>query len=268
MAGRRFNVSSIIGTFCLLLLTAGVFAAEPTLAMLQNVGIEPPLGASLPLELEFTDENGQTVALGQYFKGNRPVILELVYYECPNLCTYLLNGALEGLKGLKWSAGKEFELVAVSIDPNETPDLAAVKKANYLKEYGRPGSESGWHFLTGTEENIQKLAAAVGFRYRYDPEIKQYAHAAGLFVVTPQGKLARTLFGIQFNPRDLRLALLEASEGKMGTVVDRLLLFCYGYDPKASKYVLFAGNAMKAGGAATLLILGFLIYRLGRKKRA
>ncbi|MBI4125155.1 MAG: SCO family protein [Deltaproteobacteria bacterium] len=235
--------------------------------MLQNVGIDPKLGTVFPLELEFTDEAGETVTLGKYFKENKPVILELVYYGCPNLCTYLLNGTLEGLKGLKWSAGREFEMVAVSIDPNETPDLASTKKANYLKEYGRSGSETGWHFLTATEANVRQLADAVGFRYQYDPEIKQYAHAAGLFVLTPDGKLARTLFGIQFSPRDLRLALVEASEGKVGTIVDRLLLFCYGYDPKANKYVLFASNAMKAGGAATIFALSFLVYRLGRKRK-
>lgn len=270
MVGRGTQLSSV--THVTLLFVCGCFvvtsllAAEPRPAMLQNVGIDPQLGATIPLELEFTDESGQRVKLANYFNGERPVILALVYYECPNLCTYLLNGTLRGLKGLEWSVGNQFEVVAVSINPNESPDLAKAKKANYLQEYGRPGSEEGWHFLTATEETVQKLAAAVGFRYQYDPEIKQYAHAAGLFVLTPKAKLARTLFGIQFSPRDLRFALVEASEGKVGTIVDQILLFCYGYDPKANRYVLFASNAMKAAGAATIFALGFLIYRLGRDK--
>lgn len=229
---------------------------EGTPPALKGVGIHPELGSPLPLELTFTDETANTVSLKNYFDGNRPVLLALVYYECPNLCNHLLDGTVETFKKLDWTVGKEFKFLAVSIDSRETPTLALKKKENYLK---------GGHFLTGKEENIRSLAKAVGFNYYYDEEIQQYAHAAGLFVFTPQGKLARVLNGIQFSPRDLRLALLEASQGKMGTVVDRLLLLCYRYDPHASKYVLFANNLMRGGGAVTLLALGYLIFKMGRK---
>lgn len=264
----RFPFSVLCFLFSVLcsLFSPPVHAAEPTPAMLKNVGIEPRLGKTVPLSLEFTDASGQTVSLRNYFDGTKPVILVLAYYECPNLCTFVLNGMVEGLQKMSWTAGKEFQIVIVSIDPKETPKLAGEKKKSYLNKYGREGVSGGWRFLVGKEKNIRSLADAVGFKYAYDESIRQYAHAAGLFILTPEGKLARTLFGIQFSPRDLRLALTEASEGKIGTVLDKILLFCYAYDPKASRYVLFASNLMKAGGALTVLALGFALLRLGRKR--
>ncbi|MDP2600563.1 MAG: SCO family protein [Deltaproteobacteria bacterium] len=251
---------------CSLFSVFSIRAAEPVPTELQGVGVTPKLGEMLPLDLTFQNEHGETVALGSFFKEKKPVILALVYYECPNLCTFLLNGAIEGLQKVPMSIGQEFDFVAVSINPQETPALALQKKEAYLKEYGRPQASQGWHFLVGQEENIQKLAASVGFQYRYDEQEKQYAHAAALFIATPEGKVARVLQGIQFNPRDLRLALVESSEGKIGTFTDQVLLFCFRYDPKASKYGLFASNLMKGAGAATLLGLGYLFIRLRRKQ--
>ncbi len=260
----KWIASACFVTLAVLAMTIAVIvqAAEPVPAELQGVGIFPKLGEKLPLDLTFKNELGQTVALGSFFKDKKPVILALVYYECPNLCTFLLNGATEGLRKIPMSIGNEFDFIAVSINPNDTPALALQKKQAYLKEYGRSVADKGWHFLTGSETDIQKLAAAVGFKYRYDAKEKQYAHAAALFVVTPQGKVARVLQGIQFQPRDLRLALVEASEGKIGTFVDTVFLFCFRYDPKASKYILFASNLMKGGGVLTILALGALVLSL------
>ena len=268
---RKTDSRSPFSVLCFLCLCSlfsvfSIRAAEPVPPELQGIGITPTLGEMLPLSLTFQNEQGKTVALGSFFKGKKPVILALVYYECPNLCTFLLNGATEGLSKIPMTIGNEFDFVAVSIDPKETPELASQKKEAYLKEYGRPQAAEGWHFLVGQEENIKKLADSVGFSYRYDAQEKQYAHAAAIFMATPDGKVARVLQGIQFNPRDLRLALVESSEGKIGTFTDQVLLFCFRYDPKGSRYGLFASNLMKGAGAATLLFLGFLLIRLRRKK--
>lgn len=240
-------------------------AAESLPPELEGIGIDEKAGAPISLDLEFTGEAGERTPLKKFFDGKKPVILSLAYYSCPTLCGFIFNGVVTGLKNLAWSSGKEFEWVNVSIDPKETPELAAAKKQNYLAEYGRSGAEKGWHFLTGDEADIQKLASEVGFHYRYDAEEKQYAHAAGIFIVSPEGKLSRTLYGIDYPARDLRLALTEASQGKIGSVVDRLMLFCYRYDPKAKRYSLYAANLMRAGGVLTVLGLGFLIFRLKRK---
>ncbi|MGH7601733.1 MAG: SCO family protein, partial [bacterium] len=205
--------------------------------MLREVGIDQKLGTSLPLELAFRDESGQLVPLQQYF-GDKPVVLSFVYYECPMLCTQVLNGLLESLKTLSFDVGNQFEVATVSFDPRETSALAAAKKEIYLKQYGRAGAEQGWHFLTGDTASIRRLTQAAGFRYKYDPVTDQFAHASGIMVITPQGKIARYFYGIEYPARDLRLALVEASENKIGSLVDQVLLYCFHYDPSIGKYGL------------------------------
>jgi len=223
--------------------------------LLKQVGIDQKLNQSIPLNLTFRDENGQTVELAQFF-GQKPVILTLVYYNCPMLCTQVLNGVESGLKELPTDIGKQFEVVTVSIDPAESHVLAKVKQEMYVGMYGRPGAAQGWHFLTGDEPQIKQLADAVGFRYAYDPDTKQFAHASAIMLLTPQGKISRYFYGIQYPSRDLRLGLVEASEGKIGTPVDQVLLFCYHYDPATGKYGLLISHVIQAGGALTVLILG------------
>jgi protein SCO1/2 len=244
---------------------------EPLPKDLEGVGITEHPGAKLPLDVEFKDEDGGTVRLGRYFTGDRPVILTLGYYRCPMLCTLVLNSLVDGLRDLPWTPGREFEVVTVSIDPTETPTLARLKKQNYLEEYARPGAASGWHFLTGREENIRKLADAVGFGYRYVPERGQYAHAAAIFVATPDGRLAKVLYGVVYQPKTVRLALTEAGEGKVGTTADQLLLYCFHYDAQEGRYVLAAQNIMRFGGASTALIVGLWLavsWRRGAHKKS
>lgn len=236
-----------------LVIASPALAGEATPPELQNIQLENKLGRTIPLDLEFQNEEGKTVALKNYFDGKKPVVMMLVYFGCPNICSFLLRGANEAFQKMSWTAGREYEVVVVSIHPKETPDLAAAAK-----------KKMSGNFLVGAEANIKTLADAVGFKFEWDEETQQYAHPAALFVLTPEGKLARTLSGIEFSPRDLKLALLEASEGKTGTVVDRLLMFCYRYDPKTNKYALFATRLMKVGGAVTLVFLGILIFR-GRR---
>jgi protein SCO1/2 len=240
-------------------------------AALQEVGVIERFGAEIPLELEFVDDRGQQVRLGDYFDGERPVVLTLNYYNCPMLCTLQLNGLIEGLRDLAWTPGEQFELVTVSINPLETAELAAAKKQTYMRSYDRPEAGPGWHFLTGREADIQRLAATVGFGYTYDEESQQYAHAAVLFVITPDGKVARYLYGIELPARQLRLSLLEASEGSIGTPLDQLLMFCYHYDPSSRRYGPVAMNIMRLGGSATALLLGsglgLLWIREARKRR-
>ncbi|MBI4125875.1 MAG: SCO family protein [Deltaproteobacteria bacterium] len=233
---------------------------------MEAVGITEQPGAQISLDVPFTDEEGKEAPLSRFFDGRHPVVLIFAYYECPNLCGLLLNGFLQTLAQMSWTAGENFQVVTLSIDPKETTDLAALKKKAYLEKYGRPGVEDGWHFLTGKEENIKKVAGEAGFGFKYDADQKQYAHGAGIFVLTPEGKISRTLYGIEFNPRDVKLALLEAAEGKIGNVVDKLMLFCYHYDPKGRKYALFATNLMKGAGAVTVLGLAFLVAGLARRK--
>ena len=248
------------------LFSLAVAAAEKTPVELQKVGIEEHLGESISLDLLFVNETGQSVPLKRYFENDRPVILTLVYYNCPNLCNYLLDGFTHTLKELSWTAGQEFNVVTVSIDPTETPALSLQKKNYRLKQYERQAAQDGWHFLTGTQNNIQTLARQVGFHYRYDEDQKEYAHSAAIFVLTPEGRISRTLYGIQFKPRDLKLALLEAAKGKIGNVVDKFLMFCYHYDPKGRKYALFAVNLMKLAGLITVFCLGILFLVILRRK--
>jgi protein SCO1/2 len=232
--------------------------ADPTRQVREKVDIKQKLNTKIPLELEFRDERGKTIRLGDYF-GKRPVILTLNYYECPMLCTVMLNELTRALNAMKYRIGKEYEMVTVSISPTETPELAARKKANYVKAYRYPGAEKGWHFLTGTEPNIRRLADAVGFEYMYDPRTKQYAHPPAVMVLTPDGRLSRYLMGINYSARDIQFALMEASEGKIGNPVTRLVLYCYQYDPKTGKYGLVIIRLVQVGGVLTLLGLGLLI---------
>lgn len=234
---------------------------------LREVGIDQKLGAPVPLDLTFRDESGAAVQLQQYF-GKKPVILSFVYYECPMLCTQVLNGLLESLRTLSFEAGKQFEIVTVSFDPGETPKLAADKKASYLKQYKRAGAETGWHFLTGDTASIRQLTQAAGFRYQYDPATDQFAHASGIMVLTPQGKMARYFYGIEYSGRDLRLALVEAAENKIGSPVDALLLYCFHYDPLTGKYGLVIMNVLRLAGVATVIVLGtFMIVMFRRDRR-
>ena len=261
---------TVVAAFGVALLSAPAVCAErtePVPPELQGISITENLKAQVPLDLEFTDEQGRTVKLSAYFQGKRPVILTLVYYRCPMLCGLLLNGLTDALKEMEWTAGQQFDIVTVSIDPLETPTLAKLKKQNYLKEYGRPGAAAGWHFLTGREPNIRKLADTVGFGYRYDEETKQYAHAAGIFVCTPEGRLARYLYGVMYDPQTLRLSLLEASEGKVGSTLDRVLLYCFHYDPSRGQYSLAAMNVMRAGGVLVVIILAAILFVFWRRER-
>lgn len=253
---------------CALLLGGAgrAIAAEATPYELRDVGITEHLGDTIDLDLPFVDESGNAVTLRKYFEGPIPVLVNLVYYECPSLCSLLLNGVTDTLTNMAWTAGKEFRIVSISIDPGEGPDLASAKKASHLEVYDRPEVAGGWHFLTGKEEHIQKLAAQLGFGYRYDADSDEYAHAAAVMVLTPQGKISRYLYGIQFRPRDYKLALLEAAEGKIGTVIDKLLMYCYHYDPQGKKYALFATNLMKAAGGVTVFGVGLMVWGLSRSR--
>jgi protein SCO1/2 len=249
------------------LLIRGVACAQSSRpALLQDVGLDQRLNEQIPLDLSFRDETGQQVQLREYF-GKRPVILTLVYYECPMLCTQVLNGLVRSLQDVPLTAGREFSIVTVSINPREKPQLAAAKKRLYAGLYGRPPVSEGWHFLTGEDQSIQRLARTVGFRYAYDAESGQYAHASGIMVLTPEGRLSRYLYGIQYASRDLRLSLVEASAGKIGSTVDQILLFCYHYDPAVGKYGLIIMNVMRAAGLATVLAIAGLVWVLFRRER-
>jgi protein SCO1/2 len=231
------------------------------------VGIDQKLGNPVPLDLEFRDEAGAPVRLGQFFGGKKPVLLSLVYYRCPGLCTMTLNGMAAAFKPLKFSAGREFDVVTVSIDPKETPQLAAEKKAQYLKRYGRDGAEAGWHFLTGDEQAIRALAQSVGFRYVYHPQTDQYTHAAGIMLLTPGGKVARYFYGLEYSARDLRLAMVEASEEKIGTLADAVQLLCYQYDPMTGKYGVAIMRTIRTAGVLTVLGLGMFVFLMARRER-
>jgi protein SCO1 len=234
--------------------------------VLKDVGIDQLLNNQVPLDLEFRDESGRTVKLAEYFK-DKPVVLSLVYYDCPRLCTQVLNGLLGALKTLPMTPGKEFVNLSVSFDPRETPQLAATKKAEYLNRYDRPGAEAGWHFLTGDEAAIQALTKAVGFRYLWDPVTKQYAHAGGIMILTPQGKVSRYFYGIEYAPRDLRFGVIDASAGKVGSVADRVILYCYMYDPDRGTYGLVVMRLLRIFGSLTVVTLLALFLYLRRKEK-
>ncbi len=237
--------------------------------VLRDVGFDQKLDSQVPLDLVFRDEHNNGITLRQLMNG-KPVILTLVYYQCPMLCTEVLNGTLNALKQVPLDMGKDFEVITLSIDPTERPILADAKHIMYAGIYGRPGAVGGWHFLTGAEPQIKQLAGSVGFRYAYDPISKQFAHASGIVVLTPEGRVSRYLFGIHYAPRDIRLALIEASSEKIGSPVeDAVLLYCYHYDPATGKYGMVIANILRAGAAITVLVLGlaiFLMFR-GEKRR-
>lgn len=235
---------------------------------LQKVSYEQRLNEQLPLDLVFRDETGREVKLAEYFQKGRPVILSLVFYECPMLCNQVLNGLVSSIKTLSFSAGKEFEVLTVSFDPREGPELARAKRDSYLLRYQRPGTEDGWHFLTGDQQSITALTKAVGFNYMYDDATQQFAHASGIVVLTPQGKIARYFYGIEYAPRDLRFGLIEASENRIGSPVDQLLLYCYHYDPATGKYGPVVMRIMRLGGIVSLIGIASLILILRRKGNA
>jgi protein SCO1/2 len=227
--------------------------------LLKKVGFEQKLDTQLPLDLEFTDSTGQNVRLGDYF-GDKPVILSLGYYECPMLCALVRNGLFESLQGLEYfTAGEDFEVVVVSIDPDETPEIAETKRRVTVMSYGRSMADQGWNFLVGDEETIVALADAVGFSYTYDPNIDEYVHPSGIMVVTPEGRISKYLYGIQYPALDLRLALVEASQNEIGTAVDQFLLTCYHYDPVEGQYTLFVTNLIRIAGFVTVAIIGLVV---------
>ncbi len=234
---------------------------------LQDVGFDQRLGEPLPLDATFLDESGNSVRLGSYF-GERPVILALVYYECPMLCTLVLDGVSRALKGVTFEPGSEFDVVAVSFDPGETPAMAAAAKEETLSRYGGSDTARGWHFLTGNEDSIRQLTEAAGFRYRYDEKTDEYAHVGGIVVATSSGEISRYAFGVDYAPRDVRLALVEASENRIGSAVDQFLLFCFHYDPATGKYSAAVLNLVRAGGIVTLLSLGLAMGLMTRRRRA
>lgn len=240
--------------------------AVPPPAIMDRVSLDQKLNAQVPLDLTFRDEQGATVRLGQYF-NEKPVVLALVYYNCPMLCTEVLNGMKGVFRHLPLTIGKDFEVITVSIDPTETPSLAAAKKEKYLEGYEHPEGASGWHFLVGDEAQIRELADTVGFRYVYDEQTKQYAHAAGIMVLTPKGRVARYLYGVDYLIKDMRLALVEASHNTIGSPIDKVLLMCYQYDPATGKYGLVVMNLIRIGGVATLVGLGGLIVIMQRRRK-
>lgn len=242
--------------------------------VLNEAGIEQKLDAQIPLETEFKDENGNTVKLGDYFKSGRPVILALVYYECPMLCNEVLNGLTGALKGISFDAGKEFDVVAISFDAreNEKPNLAKNKKENYVNRYERPQTANGWHFLTGMQSSIDAVTQTVGFNYKYDEVTDQFAHAGGFLIATPEGRVSKYYYGIEYAPKDIKFGIQESAQNKIGDPVDKLLLYCYHYDPSKGKYGLAILNVIRIGGVITLLGLGamFFVFRRykGGKKEA
>ncbi len=232
---------------------------------LQGVGIDQKLDQQIPLDLVFRDEYGRAVPLSTFFQSNRAVILAPVYYRCPMLCTQILNGLVSSLKAVSFQPGRDFEVLGVSFDPKDTPEIAASKKQMYLRRYGRANTANGWHFLTGDEASIKPLMDAIGFHYKYDPKTDQFAHASGIMILTPEGHLSRYFYGVEYAPRDVRLGLVEASQKKIGNPVDALLLFCYHYDPATGKYGAVAMNIVRFAGGAFVLVCGaFLLIFLRR----
>jgi protein SCO1/2 len=263
-------IRSLLGTFVLLI------AALPALAQLSgadpkqlpgNVSIAQKLDTTIPLELMFRDETGKVVRLKEYFGKNKPVLLNFVYFRCPMLCPITLEGTTTAMSHLKFDAGKQYDVLTVSIDPRDTPADAMEMKEKYLRRYGRLSSADGWRFLTAHETAIKKLTEAVGFQYAYDSRTDQFAHGAALLVLTPEGRISRYFYGFEYKPRDLRLALVEASEGKIGTATDQFLLMCFHYDPTTGKYSRNAMMFARAGGVTTLALLGGFMFVMFRRER-
>ena len=266
---RKTSWRSALSAVAVVAILTSTARAQPLdLKLLDEIGLDQNLNGQIPLELTFIDEKGRTVALGDLL-GDRPALLSFVYYECPMLCTQILNGLTKSLRVLSFDVGKEFDVITVSIDPGETPSLAAAKKQEYVKWYGRASAERGWHFLTGRQDQIELLTQAAGFRYQYDPETDLYRHTSGIMVLTPEGKLARYFYGVDYAPKDVRLGLIEASQNKIGSPVDQLLLLCYQYDPSTGKYGLVIMNSVRIAGALTVVTIGaFVVLMLRRERRA
>jgi protein SCO1/2 len=262
-AGRPLGIA--IG---LLLIAVAAFSESSATApkLPGRVGIEQRLDQQLPLDVPFRDENGRPVLLRDSFHG-KPVILNFVYFTCPMLCSIVVDGMTSSMTELKFSIGKEFDVVTISIDPHDTPRAAWAKRDKYIRRYGRPTAYESWHFLTGTEASIRKVADAAGFFYAYDKNRNQYAHGTTLIVLTPQGRISRYLYGFEYRPRDLRLALVEASAGKIGSATDAVLLLCYHYDPATGKYSRVAMNYVRLGGCATVLCLACFIFIMVRREK-
>src|ERR1700750_285738 len=264
----------LLNAYCLPLNVSAQYAQPPVGPMptgksdevLKQVGIDQRLNNQVPLDLTFRDESGREVKLGDYFRKDKPVLLTLVYYECPMLCNQVLNGVVGTLDAVTFTPGKEFEIVTVSFDPREGPELAAKKKDTYLKRYRREGAGEGWHFLTGDKDSIDRLADSVGFRYVWDEQSKQFAHASAIMVLTPEGRLSHYFYGIEYSPKDLRLALVEASKGEIGSPVDALILYCYHYDPATGRFAPVMA-VLRAAGVLTVFGLAALIYYLTRRTR-
>jgi protein SCO1/2 len=284
MTGFRFQLVTRTAAWLLAALacapaaTAGMVTPEPprTPRMepapdeLKNITVDEHLNTQLPLDLTFTDERNQVVKLGQYFTGTKPVVLQLGYYGCPMLCDLVSRGLTKSLKGVELNAGSDFEVVFISIDPNESWQLAQGKKRSYLKEYARPGTDGGWHFLTGKADQIEQVAKAFGFNYKWVASAGQFSHPAAIAVCTPAGKISRYLYGVQFDEKTLRLSLVEASEGKIGTTIDHFVLTCFQFDGKQGRYAMTAMAAMRIGGGLTAIVLGttlFLLFRVESRRR-
>jgi protein SCO1/2 len=241
--------------------------SNPSGPLPKEVGIEPRLGERAPLDAELTDESGAPRRLGDFFKGKKPVILALAYYECPMLCSMVLNGLTAALRANSLTPGEDFEVVIVSIDPTDTKERAQAKKATMMRAYDRPGTEGAFHFMTASEAESRRVADAVGFKYAYDPIGKQYAHGAGIVLLTGDGTISRYLYGVDFAPRDIRLGLVEAASGAIGGVGDKLMLLCFRYDPARGKYGAFALTSVRAGGVLTLVVLGISLVVMNRRSR-
>jgi len=235
-------------------------------AILREVSIAQRLNEQIPPEIVFRDEDGMAVHLGDYF-GKKPIVLSLVYFDCPALCTEVLNGELRTMKAVSLDLGKDFDVVTISFEPKDSPALAKAKRDVYAGQYGRPGAKENWHFLTGEQPSIDALTQAVGFHYAYDSASRQYAHAAAILVLTPRGRIARYFYGVQYPARDFRLGLVEASEGKIGTPADHALLYCYQYDPMTGKYGLIVMNVVRLAGLLTVLVLGIFMFVMFRRER-
>jgi protein SCO1/2 len=267
----RVTTSLVMATALTALATAPAVAGAQVNVQpreLEAVTVRERLGARVPFDAQFTDHTGRSVTLGAYFSRGRPVVLNLVYHRCPMLCGMVLNAVIRALKQTVWTVGEQYDVVTVSIDPRDTVETAAAKRARVLEAYGRPGAERGWHFLLGAERESRRVADAVGFAYRFDARTDQYAHPAVTMLLTPDGRVARYLYGIDYAPTDIRVGLLEASEGRQVTTVERLIMYCYHYDPQGRRYALVARNVMKLGGLLTMTALvGFFLVMRARERR-
>lgn len=267
---RLANAMNKVAHLWVALLMVSIAQAQVALEnpkQLKGIDVEEHLGASLPKDLEFTDEHGRSVKLGEYFDGKKPVLLTLAYYRCPMLCGLMLNGVCNSTKALDLTPGKDYRILTVSIDPRETAELAMAKKTRYVEQFGKAGVEEGWSFLVGSGENSKALADAVGFKYFYDAKRDEYAHPAVSYLISPDGKIMRYLYGMDYKRFDLKMGLIEASQGKVGTTIDRIILSCFHYDAKEGSYVLFAQNLMRLGGFLIMVVLAVVVWRLFAQER-